>query len=433
MKSQTAPPVDASLPLLKAAPLGLQHTLAIFAGTIAVPLIVAEALGLLPADKTLLIQATLLMSGLGTLLQSAGLGPVGARLPLVLGASFAYVGIAIAIGDSFGLDAVFGGALVAGLVLILAGGLIKHLRFLFPPLVTGLYILLIGLLLLPVGFELACGGAGAPDFGAPKHILLAGLALGTALVIHQFSKGFLSMTAILIAMATGCAAAFFLGWMGPAPAAQLAWVSPPALFPFGLRFETAAVLSFVLISVTVIAETIGDISGATIAGLDREPADREIAGGVMGDGCGSTVAAAFGCLPLVTYSQNVGLIALTGVASRHVVSLAGLFLIVAGLFPKLAAVIGAMPVAVLGGVSIMMFGSVAAAGLKMLARVDLNSRNMLIIGLTLATGVGLPEQTGLLERLPEQLRFVMETGLAPAAFLAIALNLALPGRTPQES
>ena len=213
-------------------------------------------------------------------------------------------------------------------------------------------------------------------------------------------------------------------------AAPLAWVSPPALFPFGLRFETAAVLSFALLSVTVIAETIGDISGATIAGLDREPADKEIAGGVMGDGCGSAVAAAFGCLPLVTYSQNVGLIALTGVASRHVVSLAGLFLIVAGLFPKLAAAIGAMPVAVLGGVSIMMFGAVAAAGLKMLARTDLNSRNMLIIGLTLATGVGLPEQTGLLERLPEQLRFIMETGLAPAALLAIALNLALPGRTP---
>ena len=339
------------LPLLKAMPLGLQHTLAIFAGTIAAPLVVAEALGLDPQDKALIIQATLFMSGLGTLLQSMGIGPVGARLPLVLGANFAYIGIAVTIGGQFGLSAVFGGALAAGLFLVFAGYVIKHLRFLFPPLVTGLCILLIGLNLLPLAFSLAFGGAGDAEFGAARHSLLAGAVLVTAVIIHQFGKGFLSLVSIIIAMIAGFLAAWFLGFVDLEPVARAGWAAAPVAVPFGLSFEFSAVFSFVLISLVAITETIGDISGTTIAGVNREPTDREISGGVMADGCATTLASVWGCLPLITYSQNVGLIALTGVVNRHVVSLAGLLLVVTGLFPKLAALIGAMPTAVLGGVS----------------------------------------------------------------------------------
>ena len=420
--------IHEKLPLIEAAPLGLQHTLAIFAGTIAAPLIVAEALGLNPADKTLIIQATLFMSGVGTLLQSAGIGPVGARLPLVLGTSFAYISIAITIGEKFGLGAVFGGALAAGLFQIFAGYIIKYLRSLFPPLITGLCILLIGINLLPMGFALACGGADVVDFGAPRHTLLAGTVLFTAVFIHQFAKGFLSLASIIIAIMAGCVIALLLGFIDLDTVDRARWVSTPVPVPFGLSFEISAVFSFVLISLVAITETIGDISGTTIAGINREPMDKEISGGVMADGCGSVLAAVFGCLPLVTYSQNVGLIALTGVVSRHVVSLAGTFLIIAGLFPKLAAVIGAMPTAVLGGVSILLFCSVVAAGLKMLQLVEFNQRNMLIAGLTMAVGIGLPQQLGFLERLPEQLHLIMETGLVPAILTAIILNLILPGR-----
>ena len=420
--------IHRKLPFVQAAPLGLQHTLAIFAGTIAAPLIVAEALGLNPQDKTLIIQATLFMSGLGTLLQSSGFGPVGARLPLVLGTSFAYIGIAVTIGAQFGLSAVFGGALAAGLFQVFAGYIIKYLRFLFPPLITGLCILLIGLNLLPIGFSLAFGGAEAADFGASRHSLLAGTVLVTAVIIHQFGRGFLSLASIIIAMITGCLIAWFMGFIDLGALDHAGWVSPPVPVPFGLSFEISAVFSFVLISTVAITETIGDISGTTIAGVNREPTDKEISGGVMADGCGSLVAAVFGCLPLVTYSQNVGLIALTGVVSRYVVSLAGIFMIIIGLFPKLAALIGAMPTAVLGGVSILMFGSVVAAGLKMLELSSFSQRNMLIAGLALAIGIGLPEQHGFLVRLPEQLRLIMETGLVPATLLAIILNLILPGR-----
>ena len=416
------------LPLLKAAPLGFQHTLAIFAGTITAPLVVAEALGLGPQDKAVIIQATLFMSGLGTLLQSAGIGPVGARLPLVLGANFAYISIAVTMGGQFGLSAVFGGALAAGLFLVFAGYIMKYLRFLFPPLVTGLCILLIGLNLLPLAFSLAFGGAGAAEFGAARHSLLAGAVLVTAVIIHQFGKGFLSLVSIIIAMVAGFLAAWFLGFVDLGAVARAGWVTAPAVVPFGLSFEFSAVFSFVLISLVAITETIGDISGTTIAGVNREPTDREISGGVMADGCATTLASVCGCMPLVTYSQNVGLIALTGVVNRHVVSLAGVFLVIAGLFPKLAALIGALPTAVLGGVSILLFGSVVAAGLKMLGMVSFNQRNMLIIGLSLAIGVGLPSQAGFLERLPEQLRTIMETGLVPAILAAIIMNLVLPGR-----
>ncbi len=420
--------IHGKLPLLQALPLGLQHMLAIFAGTVAAPLIVAEALGLSPADKTLIIQATLFMSGLGTLLQSVGIGPVGARLPLVLGTNFAFIGIAVTIGGQLGLSAVFGGALAAGLFLIFAGYIIKYLRFLFPPLITGLCILLIGLNLLPLAFSLAFGGADAADFGATRHSLLAVTVLVTAIVLHQFGKGFLSLVSIIIAMIAGYLIAWFMGFVDLTVLEQARWAATPAVVPFGLSFEFSAVFSFVLISLVAITETIGDISGTTIAGVDREPTDKEMSGGVMADGWATTLASAFGCLPLVTYSQNVGLIALTGVVSRHVVSLAGVFLIITGLFPKLAAIIGAIPAAVLGGVSILLFGSVVAAGLKMIGLASLNQRNMLIIGLALAIGIGLPEQTGFLERLPGQLRITMETGLVPAILTAIIMNLILPGR-----
>lgn len=426
-------PVDEKLPLPKAIPLGLQHMMAIFAGTITVPLIVAQALDLNPVDRTLLIQATLLMSGVGTLLQSMGLGSVGARLPLVLGTSFAYISIAITIGSNFGLSAIFGAAIVAGLVQAFIGYVIKYLRFLFPPLITSLYILLIGINLLPVGFALACGGVGASNFGAPEHTLLAGVVLVTAIVINQFGRGFLSMASIIIAMITGYLIAIVMGSVDLQVAQQAKWLSIPTPIPFGLSFEISAVVSFTLVAVIVVTETIGDISGTTIAGLKREPSDKEISGGVMADGFGSSLAAIFGSLPLVTYSQNVGLVALTGVVSRHVVSIAAIFMILTGLFPKLSAIVGSMPASVLGGVSILMFGSVVAAGLKMLELVDLNHRNMLIAGLTLATGVGIPEQAEFLARLPEQVRIVTETGLVPAALLAISLNLVLPGRDTSAS
>lgn len=420
--------VDEKLPLVQATPLGLQHMLAIFAGTITVPLIVAQSLQLNVSDTTLMIQATLFVSGVGTLLQSIGIGPVGARLPLVLGTSFAYIGIAIAIGNNYGLSAIFGAAIIAGFVQAFVGYIIKYLRFLFPPLITGLYILLIGISLLPIGFALACGGSSSVDFGAPQHTLLAGFVLILAVGIHQFTRGLISMASIIIAMIAGYFISFLFGVVEFSDVNQADWLSIPTILPFGLSFEFSAILSFVLVALVVVTEAIGDISGTTIAGLSREPTDKEISGGVMADGFGSSLASLFGSLPLVTYSQNVGLVALTGVVSRHVVSMAGIFLIIAGLFPKLAAIISAMPVAVLGGVSILMFGSVVAAGLKMFELVELNQRNMLIVGLTFAVGIGLPEQTEFLARLPEHVRIIMETGLVPAALLAIFLNLALPGR-----
>ena len=425
--------IHARLPLPRAAPLALQYVISLFAGAIATPLVVAEALALDPATKNLFIQAALFMSGLGTLLQARGIGPVGARLPLTLGVSFAFIGIAVTAGERFGLGAVAGGALVAGAFQLLAGRIIGRLRPLFPPLVTGLCILMIGVSLLPVGFALACGGAGATDFGALRHVGLAGGVLLIAVLLHQFAGGFLAMASIIIAILAGALAAAAMGQVDMSAAWEARWLTAPTPLPFGLSFEWSVALSCMLLSLVSIAETIGDVSGVTIAGVNRQPYDREISGGVMADGCSSMAAGLFGCLPLVTYSQNVGLVVITGVVSRHVVALAGWFMIAIGLFPKLAAAIGALPNAALGGVALLMFGSVAGAGLKMLSLVKFDARAMLIAGLTLSTGLGLPTQTALLARMPAQLRLIMEAGLPMAILVAIILQLVLPGRETRGS
>ena len=419
-------PLNRMPPLPQACVLGLQHVLAMFAGNITVPIVIADAIGLTLTEKALLVQATLWVAGLATLIQTVGIGPFGARLPLVLGTSFAYVAIAIPLGASLGVDAIIGGVVVAGCVQLLSGGCIKWIRFLFPPVITGLFILLIGIQLLPLGFTLAAGGTGAEDFGSWHHLTLASVVFVTLIVVNQYASGFASAAAVIIALALGCGCAMLLGQVDLGSVREADWLSLPDFFAFGVSFPSAAVIGFGMMALVVTTETIGDISGTTIAGLDREPTEREISGGILADGAGSTLAGVFGSLPLVTYSQNVGIVALTGVVSRHVVTISAIFLCAAGMFPKLGAIIVAMPASVLGGAAIVMFGLVAAAGVRMLLLVELDRRNMLIIGVGLTVGIGVPAQTELLAELPMQLRLLLESGLIPGALSAMALHLLLP-------
>ncbi|WP_110634016.1 uracil-xanthine permease family protein [Salinicola salarius] len=418
--------IDYFPPLRKAVPLGIQHVLAMFVSNAAVPLIIAGAAGLSGADTVFLVQMAMFVAGIATLVQTLGIGPLGARLPIVMGTSFGFVPVMIPIAASQGLPAVFGGALIGGLAMAVVGVFYKRLSVFFPPVVSGTFVLLIGILLLPVGFAYVGGGVGAEDFGAPHHLLLAALVFIVTVAFHQFCRGFLSEAAVLIGILVGCAVAAPFGLLDFSKVADASWFQLPVPFEIGLSFDPAAILAITLMAVVTCAESIGDISGTAIGGAEREATPRELSGGVMADGLSSSFAALFGAFPQISFSQNVGLVALTGVASRFVVAIGGGFLVLAGLIPKLGAVVSAIPAAVLGGAVIIMFGMIASAGVKMLSHAAFNKRNMLIVGVSLAVAIGLPAQSGLYAGAPDQIGVLLESGLIPGALVSIVLNLILP-------
>ncbi|WP_211103977.1 uracil-xanthine permease family protein [Skermanella pratensis] len=418
--------IDYMPPLAQAVPLGIQHVLAMFVGNVTVPIILAKAVGATPDQIVFLVQAAMFVAGVATLVQTLGIGPVGAKLPIVMGTSFGFVPVMIPIAQAYGLPAVMGGALVGGLLMAGAGLYIRRINFLFPPVVTGTFVVMIGMILLPVGFAYVGGGFGAADFGAPRHLLLAALVFGVTLVFHQFFKGFLAMSAVLIGLLVGYFAAIPLGLVDFAKVGDAGWFQLPQPLAIGIEFHAAAIVAIGLMAVVTVAESIGDIAGTAIGGANREPTRRELSGGVMADGLMSSFAAVFNAFPQISFSQNVGLVALTGVASRFVVAIGGLFLIVAGLLPKLGALVSTVPNAVLGGAVVIMFGLITSAGMKMLSRIDFNKRNMLIIGVSLAVAIGLPAQKGLIAVAPDGLQTILESGLIPGAIAAILLNLLLP-------
>jgi xanthine permease len=418
--------VDELPPLWEAIPLGIQHVLAMFASNVTIPIIIAGVVGATTGETAFLVQVALLVAGLTTLLQTVGIGPVGARLPIVQGTSFGFLVIAIPLAETYGLAAIFGGAIVAGLVQCVIGVTLRWIRWLFPPLVSGIVVLAIGVGLLPTGVNLAAGGAGADDFGAPVHLALAGLVLLVTVIFHQYTRGFTSAAAVLIGLLTGYLVAIPLGRVDFAEVGEAAWFSIPTPLEFGLDFPTAAVIGMSVMAVATAVETIGDLAAVTTGGAGREITERELSGGVLADGVGTAFASLFSAMPNTSYSQNVGLVAFTGVMSRHVVSIGAGFLLLASLFPKLSAVISVMPSAVLGGAAVVMFAMVAAAGIRLLADARLNRRNMLVIAVSIGVGQGFALVPEAVAAVPEQLRVLLETGIVPAAFLAILLNAILP-------
>ncbi|MCZ4280264.1 nucleobase:cation symporter-2 family protein [Kiloniella laminariae] len=414
-------------PMKEAIPLGIQHVLAMFAGNVTVPIIIAGVAGLSGGDKVFLIQTAMFVAGIATLLQTIGIGPVGARLPIVQGTSFAFIPIMIPIVKTAGMGALFASAAIGGVFHFILGTFIGRLRGILPPLVTGIVVLSIGLALIPVGIQYAAGGAGkVEDFGALHHISLAILVMVVTLAVKFLTKGFLSASAILIGLIVGYLVAIPMGLVDFGRVGSASWFALPSLFSYGFEINTAAVIGMLLMSVVSAIETVGDISGITTGGAGREATDREIAGGTMADGLGTALGALFGAMPNTSYSQNVGLVALTGVMSRHVVTCGAVFLIIAGLFPKLGAVISVMPNAVLGGAAIIMFGMIAGAGMKLLAMTKLSRRDLVIIAVSLGIGLGLKSVPEAVATLPETAKILMTSGLAPSAFLAILLNLILP-------
>ena len=418
--------VEEKPPFKEAVPLGLQHVLVMFSGNVSIPLILAVSIGAPPETRIFLVQAALLVAGLATLVQALGIGPVGARLPVVMGTSIGFVLVAIPIAQEYGLPAVFGGAVVAGVIQFIFGASIKRIRFLFPPLVAGIVVTIIGITVLPIGMNLAAGGAGSPDFGHPANLALAGFVTLVIVVVNQFTRGFTGLIAILIGIAAGYLVAIPLGMVDFDIIRDAEWFALPVPFQKGISFPLAAILGMGVMSIAVAIETIGDLAAITKSGADREITAKELSGGLMGDGVGTALASVFGALPNTSYSQNVGVVAFTGVMSRHVVAVGALFLIAFALIPKLGGVVSAMPAPVLGGAALIMFALVAVTGIKMLVEVRLNRRNMLIIAISLGVGLGMALVPESVRYFPRPVQAMLETGIIQAAFLAIVLNLVLP-------
>ena len=428
-------------PLGKAVPLGIQHVLAMFVSNVTPAIIVAGAAGIgfgsdqgalgFP-DMTYMIQMSMLFAGIATLFQTIGMGPVGARLPIVQGTSFAFIPVmipAVAGLGTAGLAGLMTGIVFGGIFHFILGMFIGRIRFALPPLVTGLIVLMIGLALIKVGIQYAAGGVpmmGKPEFGSLAMWTPALVVVIVTLAIKFFTRGFMSVAAVLIGIIAGYLVAMMMGQVNTGNVGRAAIFAMPMPFKYGFEFNIAIVIGMCFMAIVSAIETVGDTSGITKGGAGREATDKEVSGATYADGLGTAIAGVFGGLPNTSFSQNVGLVAMTGVMSRHVVTIGAIFLIICGFVPKIGAMINTVPINVLGGGVIVMFGMVCASGVNMLSDVNWNRRNMVIFAISLSIGLGLQLEPSALQHLPATAKILLTSGLLPSAALAIILNLVLP-------
>ena len=422
-------PVDEVLPPGRMAAFGLQHVMTMYAGIIAVPLIVATALDL-PSDQLVyIINASFLMCGVATLIQTLGFWKFGVRLPIVQGTTFAAVTPMILIGGEYGLQGIYGSVIVAGLLTVLAAPFFGRLLRFFPPVVTGSIITIIGVSLMPVAIRWSAGGVpDAPDFGSPSNIGLAFFTLVLILVITRFFGtlfgGLLSRVAILIGLVIGTLFAAVLGVADFASVGDAGWVGIALPFNFGPPvFAIVPILSMTLVMLIVMTETTADILAIGEI-TDKSVGSDDVARGLRADGFASALGAVFNSFPLTAFAQNVGLVRFTNIKSRFVVAVAGVILVLLGIFPKTAAVVASIPLPVLGGAGLVLFGTVAAAGVQTLSRVDLTvNRNLIIVAVAVAVGVIPATVPEFYDGFPEAVRIVFESGITAAAVAAILLNI----------
>ena len=410
------------LPPGRLAIFGFQHVLAMYAGAVAVPLILATAIGLPEEDLVYLINADLFTCGVATLIQAVGLWKVGIRLPIVQGVTFAAVTPMILIGQSGGLPAIYGSVIVAGIVTLLVSPYFSKLLRFFPPVVTGSIITIIGVSLLPVAVTWAGGGdPKAENFGAPGNIALA----FAILLIYRFFGGFVSSIAVLLGLIIGTVVATVLGITDFGGVGEAAFFGVTTPFHFGLpSFGLAAILSMILVMLVTMVETTGN---AVAVGEIVEKPIREdnLTAGLRADGLSTALGGILNAFPYTAYAQNVGLVRLTGVKSRWVVAAAGGFLILLGLFPKLAAVVAAIPLPVLGGAGFALFGTVAATGIRTLSRVDFDRNpNLVIVAVSLAIGLIPVASPTFYSAFPSGIQIVLNSGITAGSLTAIILNVA---------
>lgn len=415
-------------PMKQVVPLGLQHVVAAIVGVITPAILVSNAVGLEVADKTLLIQVSLLITAVATLVQVFGLWRVGAKLPVVMGVSFAYVPTLLALANGYSdIGVILGAQIVGGCVAILFGVFVKQLRVFFPPMVTGTVIFTIGLSLYPTAVKYMAGGAGAADFGSWQNWLVAAITLAVVIFCNNFTRGVTKLASILMGIVVGYLVALCFGMVDFSSVGAAGIVAVPVPFKFGIKFVPAACVSMAVMYVVNSVQTIGDLTSTTLGGLDREPTDRELSGGIVCQGAASVVGALFGGLPTASYSQNVGIVTVNRVVNRVVFGFAAVVLLIAGFVPKFSALLTTIPQCVIGGATISVFATITMTGIRMISSAGLTPRNVSIVGIAVALGVGVTQVSGSLAGFPEWVGTVFGgSSVVISTLIAILLNLILP-------
>ncbi|WP_283624449.1 nucleobase:cation symporter-2 family protein [Clostridium butyricum] len=404
--------------------LGLQHIFAAFGGIIVVPLVIGSALGFDAATSTALMSATILAAGIATFIQSRGIGPIGSKTACIMGTDFTFATPAIAVGSVAGLPGIIGATILGALVEVILSFFIKPIMKFFPPLVTGTVICLIGLTLLPVSIDWAAGGSGASDYGSMINIAIAAFVMIFTILLNHYGKGIISSASILIGMIVGYIICIPLGMIDFSTVKEASWISFPKIFQYGVDFNFKYVIPFIPAYLVTTIETVGCLKAISqVSGIEDDP--KRIGKGVLSDGVGSAIAGCLGTFPNTSFSQNVGIIPLTKVASRYVAIMAGILLVILGLLPKFAALINIMPQPVLGGVGIVMFGTVAAAGIQTLSSVKLTNKNLLVIATSIGLGLGVTFRPEILSSLPEWMTMIFSSGISTGTIVALVLNIIL--------
>ncbi|WP_084764305.1 uracil-xanthine permease family protein [Clostridium massiliamazoniense] len=401
--------------------LGLQNIFAAFGGIIAVPLVISGALGFDGTTSTAVLAASILASGVATVIQSRGLWKIGARIPCIMGTDFTFVAPSIAVGAVGGLPGIIGATILGSFVEVISSYFIKPLLKLFPPIITGTVVCLIGLTLLPVSMDWAAGGVGASDYGSLRNITIAMVVLIITLLLNRYGKGIISTASILIGMIIGYIICIPLGMVDFTLVKESSWFAFPKIFQYGVDFNLKYLLTFIPAYFVTTIETVGCL--ASVCEVSKvEVTHKRMGRGVLADGVGSALAGVMGAFPNTTFSQNVGLIPLTRNASRQVTMMAGVLLILLGFMPKFAALINIMPQPVLGGVGIVMFGTIATAGIRTLGSVKINNRNLLIIATSIGLGLGVTFRPEFIGQLPEDLKMIFSSGISTGTIVALILN-----------
>lgn len=414
--------LDGKISVSKAIPFGLQHILAMFVANIA-PILIVAGVVKMPVEQS----GALVQSGIGTLIQLYPVWRVGSGLPIVMGISFTFVSIACVIGAKYGYGGVMGAVLVGGLLEGFLGLGAKYWRRLIPPIVAATVVTSIGFSLLAVGANSFGGGFGNPNFGDAPYIIVGTITLVSCIAYNIFAKSFYKQLSVLFGLIVGYVVAYFMGMVNMSKLAEVKLIAIPQLMPFTMEFHPDAIFAFFLIFLVSATETIGDTSAMTAIGLRRDVKEKEISGSIVCDGLVSSLSSVFGCLPITSFSQNVGLIAMTKVVNRFAIMTGAVIMIMAGLFPALGVLLASLPEAVLGGCTLMMFGSIVVSGVQMIANCGYNSRNVTIASLALSIGIGFTQTPAIFKIFPDLIKNVFAENCVAVVFIvAMVLNIILP-------
>ena len=447
---------EGEMPLGQAIPLGLQHVLAMFVGNLTPLLIIGGACGIMGGTDFVnlqisLLQNAMIIAGIVTLIQLYGIGPCGGKVPIIMGTSSGFIGVFSSVVATMGsgvmaYGAIMGASIIGGIFEGVLGFFLKPLRRFFPSVVTGTVVLSIGLSLIAVGINSFGGGFKTKDFGSMENLGLGLFVLIVILCFKHGTKGFFSSSSILFGIIAGYIAAFIMGLVLPTTGvtakgvtftkswvlnwdkvANAGWFAVPEFMPVDIIFDMRAIIPVCIMFIVTAVETVGDISGVMEGGLEREATDKELAGGVICDGLGSSFAALFGVLPNTSFSQNVGLVAMTKVVNRFALATGAVCRILCGLIPKLGALVSIMPQSVLGGAAVMMFSSIVVSGIQLITKEKLTPRNLTIVAVALGVGYGMGANPGILAHAPAAVKLIFGgSGIVPAALVAIILNIVLP-------